>query len=281
MHKCMSMFGPPAGWDSAPCEGHHKTDVKAPSKNTQQNASSLIQQTCKRKLENASIDCVMHMSHLPGSTPGNLHRKRCLASGSKYKIFHQNCRPTMEWTSATNASKPHLPQRVPLHCCKMFLNKNQPGEHLSCFTEHNTTCGDSLQSHKFCANPSHRSNTGLSSSVWFDWSQFLFKEKVSLQHNVAPEQSLCFMDSTMEQTKRVNPQCSNCKLYVVVRSFKEPPKPVRPSKIVTHGTLHNEFVAHPCNSIVGPVAVVRDGTLPSLNNMFFVVANCNHWLPNC
>ena len=278
LHKYMSMFGPPAGWDSAPCEGHHKTDVKAPSKNTQQNASSLIQQTCKRKLENASIDCVMHMSHSTGSTPGKVHRKPCLVGGSKYKIYYRNGRPTMEWTSATNQSKPHLPQRVLLYCCKMFLNKNQPDEHISCFTEHNTTCGDSLQSHKFRANPSYRSDTGLSSSVWFDWAQFLYKEKVSSQPDVAPAQLLCFLDLTMEQTKRVNPQCSSCALYVVVRSFKEPPKPVRPSKIVTHGTLYNKFVAYPCNSIVGPVAVVRNRTIPSSNNKFFVVANRNHWL---
>ena len=101
---------------------------------------------------------------------------------------------------------------------------------------------------------------------------------MSSKPDVAPVQSLCFLDLTMEQTKEVNTQCSEVELWVVVRSFKEPPKPVRPSNVVSHGTLHNEFVAHPCNGIVGPVAVVCDGTLPTSNNNFVVVANCNHWL---
>ena len=42
-------WGPPAGWDSAPNESHHKTEIKGPSKNTQRNASTLIKQTCNKE----------------------------------------------------------------------------------------------------------------------------------------------------------------------------------------------------------------------------------------
>jgi hypothetical protein len=49
--KYIRMWGPPCGWDSAPSESHHKSEIKGPSKNTQQNASTLIQQLWERKKE--------------------------------------------------------------------------------------------------------------------------------------------------------------------------------------------------------------------------------------
>ena len=42
--------GPPAKWDSATSESHHKTEIKAPAKNTQRNASTFIEQTASRQL---------------------------------------------------------------------------------------------------------------------------------------------------------------------------------------------------------------------------------------
>ena len=49
--ECIQRWGPPSGWDSAPSESHHKTEMKGLSKNAQRNPSTLIWQTwkCKRK----------------------------------------------------------------------------------------------------------------------------------------------------------------------------------------------------------------------------------------
>ena len=41
--KYISMLGPPKGWNSAPNESHHKTEVKAPACTTQKDAKSIIQ----------------------------------------------------------------------------------------------------------------------------------------------------------------------------------------------------------------------------------------------
>ena len=49
--KYISLWGQPKGWDSAPSESHHHDLIKAPSKATQQNAHTLIQQTANRKTE--------------------------------------------------------------------------------------------------------------------------------------------------------------------------------------------------------------------------------------
>ena len=185
----------------------------------------------------------------------------------------------MEWEASSNRTKPHLPQSVLRYCCEMFLNKSIVGDHIKCFTEHNRSCdGAGSDPCKFRANPSYRSDSGLLSAVWYDWAQFLYEEKRTSEHDVAPAQLLCFLDLTKSQTMKVDPQCTKGELYVVVRSFKEPPKPVRPSKIVTHGTLYDKFVAYPCDSIVGPVAVVRNETVPVTSNKFFVVGNRRHWL---
>ena len=47
----MEMWRRPAGWDSAASESHHKTEIKAPAKNPQRNASSCIEQTAPCQLE--------------------------------------------------------------------------------------------------------------------------------------------------------------------------------------------------------------------------------------
>ena len=68
--------------------------------------------------------------------------------------------------------------------------------------------------------------------------------------------------------------------YAVVRSFKEPPKPLRPSKIISYGVLHDDFIVYPCSSIHGPVAVVQNRTNPVTHNQFMVVSNRKQWLRN-
>ena len=55
----IKLWGSPAGWDSAPSEGHHKTEIKAPSKSTQCNKSTFVDQTASRQLEYRLIDRTM------------------------------------------------------------------------------------------------------------------------------------------------------------------------------------------------------------------------------
>eukprot|EP00957_Ditylum_brightwellii_P022458 1694914-Ditylum_brightwellii.AAC.1 len=47
----IKLWGIPSGWDSAPSESHHRTEIKAPSKNTQGNDATLINQTTNGKQE--------------------------------------------------------------------------------------------------------------------------------------------------------------------------------------------------------------------------------------
>ena len=128
LQKCIKMFGPPSGWDSAPCESHHKNDIKSPSINTQRNASSLIEQTCNRKMEKLLLDRAMKSI---GSDQNQMHhtnKHHKHIAGSKHTLhFDENGKPVMEWTLTSNQSKPHLDQALIKFCCEAFIpdEKNQ------------------------------------------------------------------------------------------------------------------------------------------------------------
>ena len=79
--KYIEYWGPPTGWDSSFSESHHKTEVKAPSKNTQQNAHTLIEQTMRRVQEKKLLERVSHprFTESDGST-----RKVVAAGGAKF-----------------------------------------------------------------------------------------------------------------------------------------------------------------------------------------------------
>eukprot|EP00957_Ditylum_brightwellii_P016264 1223299-Ditylum_brightwellii.AAC.1 len=51
LDEYIKLCGIPSGWDSAPNKSHHKTEIKALSKNMQDNAATLINQTANRKQE--------------------------------------------------------------------------------------------------------------------------------------------------------------------------------------------------------------------------------------
>ena len=70
------MWGPPSGWDSAPSESHHKSEIKAPSKNTQQNANTLIRQLCTRKREKHLLRRVSHLYRVLDNSQGNQNSDR-------------------------------------------------------------------------------------------------------------------------------------------------------------------------------------------------------------
>ena len=55
LHDYITQWGQPKGWDSVFSESHHKVSIKAPSKATQQNQHTLIEQAAKRKTEYKNI----------------------------------------------------------------------------------------------------------------------------------------------------------------------------------------------------------------------------------
>ena len=116
LQKCIEMFGPPSGWDSAPCEAHHKSDIKAPSLITQRNASSLIQQTCLQKMEHLALKRAMKsITRHDNAAAPNVKQVKHVA-GSKHVLhFDNNGKPVMRWLSHSNKKKPCLPDLSLIH----------------------------------------------------------------------------------------------------------------------------------------------------------------------
>ena len=64
----ISMRGPPCGWNSAPSESHHKSEIKAPAKSTQYNASTLIEQITNRQTERMLLQTATYGCQLDNET---------------------------------------------------------------------------------------------------------------------------------------------------------------------------------------------------------------------
>ena len=82
----IKMWGPPAWWDSAASESNHKTEIKAPAKNTQRNANCFIEQTVSRQLGGEKIQHpyrALDNNHIVKS----LVTKTNPIAGSKFTIF--------------------------------------------------------------------------------------------------------------------------------------------------------------------------------------------------
>ena len=145
------MFGPQDGWDAKHNKGHHRKEVKAPSKNTQQNASTLIQQTIIRKTENSMIEQFLSRAGHDFCTNQTTSSKKNPIGGSKYIIYYNSHskKPTMQWNRKRNFSKPHLPQDVIKFCSETFLSPNTDGDVIHCFTEYNCPSDDPNNPYKF------------------------------------------------------------------------------------------------------------------------------------
>ena len=104
------MWGPPTGWDSAPSESHHKTEIKAPSKNTQGNASTLIYQTAKRQTELRTLQRATHHYKLNNfGQEKEANSQRPEVGGALFNIMNDGSGvPTMKRHSSWNKSKPTL-----------------------------------------------------------------------------------------------------------------------------------------------------------------------------
>ena len=294
--RYIELWGPPTGWDSSFSESHHKTEVKAPSKNTQKNARTLIEQTARRQAELNLLRRARHGLE-KGFNP-QPRPKLSSSGGAQFTIFKQleengEYTNVMEYKETCNKDKPVHPQAVIDYCCKQFLH---PGvDVLHGFTEHNR--GDQEERYKFRAHPSYRCNSGQSSGVWYDWAEFAYDDG-NPEPAHAPAQIMCFLRLGPENTPKNNtPEDSPAGLlekgeYAVVRSFQDPIQPLKPSKIVFKGKLDKNFYFYSCESISAPVTVVphvisgpgdgndngsRGGNVLH-STEFFVVKNRQYWL---
>ena len=270
--KYISLWGAPKNWDSASSESHHKTEIKAPSKNTQNNASTFIQQTATRQTEKKILDC---FGTLPTTT--SLSSTPKAVSGSKFIIYRNDSGdPAMSWSKLENKDKPHHPQIILKFCCDELLTSTSSLTEIRGFTEHNRICQESNHVHRFRCHPSYRSDAGLVADSWYDWALFSFIGQDNTGMEDIPCQILCFLDLN---------NCTNHSKYspgeyAVIRSFKSLPKKISGKKIsiIEEGTLYDNLLLTPYECIADSVAVVQNITSPSTDNQFFVVKNRTEWL---
>lgn len=266
----IELWGPPAGWDSSACEGHHKTEIKAPSKSTQCNKSTLIEQTANRQLEYRLIDrAITEYSILPVAK----ERTKGIASGSRFVITAND----LKWDKKPKSRGGHAVE-VLTFIRNSVLPILKDNSKVRGFTEHNRK--NEFGDYKFRASPSYRSDGGQINSVWFDWCTCSFV--VENQPFLIPCQLLCFLDiRELKPTPcginhRINQYAiEDPGLYAVVRKFKEPPTKHPSSTIVSEGTIDTDFLLIHVDTIETPICVVRDH---GSDNNYFVVGNRNKWL---
>ena len=295
--KYIELWGPPKGWDSAPNESHHKTELKAPSKNTQQIPSTLIRQTAKRHCEVRLVH--RSRSHFKldvnlESNSGGAHRKSG-AKGSKFEVkLDEDNSPTMVWNEQRRRKgRAFHPEVVLTFCCEKILPIVKSTS-IYGFTEYKRKNPDPQTDYLFRSHPSYRATTGQNNAVWYDWALFNVNDK----H--LPCQIMCLLDIGDLVESDVDHQIQgygiegNC-LHAVVRCFKTEPRVIRDglggatySELVTWGKLHEKLFLFPCNNIISDVAVVQNRTyhkestnshvvaMPAKEG-WFVVKNRNEW----
>ena len=279
LNQYIKYWGPPTGWDSAPSESHHKTNIKAPSKTTQQNASTIINQTATRQTE---LNLIRTFNDLNDNynSDGEGSYKFTEVGGSWFEIVrdvNNNCLPTMmRWIAKSNEGKIKHPQPVIDFCCEKLLPMGGSMTKIKGFTEHRRMCQGDKSFHRFRSHPSYRSNVGLKRDSWYDWADIKFV--VNGQEVLVPGQILCFLDlRDICQGTAGNYERG---LYAVARCFANKPTPVAGlvSKIIFEGILKDEMFIVPCGSINDTVAVVQNRTIPISTNKFFVVKNRSYLL---
>ena len=276
--KYIEMWGPPCGWDSSFSESNHKTEIKAPSKNTQGNASSIIVQTAKRQIEYRTLQKVTNMFELNKNANIRLNTESNHVSGAKFTIKEDNNgKPIMKWLHTRNKSKASHPYDVLQFCCDNILPIIEQTT-IEGFTEHKRKDqGDNL-GYIFRCHPSYRSKTGQLSNVWYDWAIFMVDDKP------IPCQILCFIELNDNLDLKVplkvvqGYNIDSDGQYAVVRRFSDVPTRVRKSTIVSKGQLENKLYLFSCDSIVSEVAVVPDISELTINDRFMVIENRSVWL---
>ena len=262
--KYMELWGPPSGWDSAPSESHHKTEIKAPSKNTQRRASNLVKQTTIRQSEQMLIETAMSRYSLrqldkDTDTPNKEVQYR---EGARFDIRwgDDGTTPTMKWCKKRDNA--HFPHAVLLYCCKEVLPLLKDTSCVQGCTEHKRFDKSSGSYYLFRSHPSYRSNSGQQHATWMDWAAFRVMDQND-EEMIVPGQVVCFL-KLREGDKTPAGVGVGAKggVYAVVRSFKEETKKTV-SNFVSRGQLDGcldgcKFELYDTETIVSEIAVVPD-----------------------
>ena len=271
-------WGIPTGFDSSFSESNHKTEIKAPSMNTQRRATEVIKQTGKRQYELRLIrEAARHfkLTDLPDDKPPEVHPRY----GPTFTIFvdKDTKKPRMVWDEKRRRGQPTHNQSVLQHCVDKVLPLVK-GDTLRGFTEHQRMDPSTGIKYIYRAHPSYRSNTGLKSSLWYDWAMFNVDQGLPGQINLFLEiQQEDFIDNKAEETNGY---------HCVVREFNEHPMKIESSSLVTNGKISaDNFILRDCDYIADDIAVVpnilkrcEEHDQYVTGNDFFVVGNRNAWL---
>jgi hypothetical protein len=272
----MKMWGPLSQMNSGPSESHHKTEVKAPSKNTQRRPATFIQQTSQRYTEirvvrRACQKMGLSDQQILGNKPSILPASY-VVSGARYSLLLQDRVPTMRWDSKSHLHRETIhPTVIALVCAEILplLSFDDNREVcVPCFTEHKRW--DGTQLHIFRAHPCYRSKENHPKDVWYDWADFSFEDDDPL-----PCQILCFLDLSNLPARHEVFSYRGYDIdapgqYAVVRKFKSAPEHImqnrlRPdgsaanetrSELVSYGDLEEGFFIFTCDAIHSPVCVV-------------------------
>jgi len=263
--KYIELWGLPKGWNLAPNESHHKTEVKAPARNTQKRPGTLAKQTTlryyeKRILEKATRTWGLSLANNVSKTHQlNLDLDELASGGSRFEIRVEDERkPVMVWWDSQKRDKPKHPQVVLQFCVENVMSVLK-GNVISCFTEYNVPSKkNQLGYTKYRAHPSYCSDSGQVSGVWYDWAMFKIADKV------LPGQILTFFqtgelvnqdvvgDNVDDAFHKLKPN----KSFAVVRTFKDVPQNFGnkffASSLVQWGELACDLKILDCTTIRGP-----------------------------
>ena len=262
----IELWGPPAGWDSSHCESHHKSEIKAPSKSTQCNKSTLIHQTANRQLEYRLTDRAMADYSI--AFP-KLKKPIPRVAGARFKIT-----PTeTHWSRLPKLRIVEHADCVLDFIRSMVLPVLIDNTGVKGFTEHNRR--NEYGDYKFRAHPCYRADVGQRNAIWYDWCNCQFEE--GNQSVLVPCQILCFLqiDGFIPNAVVNGYHAEDKGEYAVVRRFERPPTKHRYSSIVYEGTTTTQLYLLNVDIIEEPLSVVQDH---GNHNNYFVVGNRNRWL---
>jgi hypothetical protein len=271
-HLCFHLFdylkawGPLRQMNSGPSESHHKTEVKAPSMNTQRRPATFIQQVSTRYVEirvmrKAFQHLGMSDQQVMDDRPPSSQPVDIPVTGARCSLGLINEVPSMKWDSKSHDHRAFIHPAVIQLVCNVVLPLVPPLDLrkpacVSCYTEYKKW--DGTRHTIWRAHPCYRSKESHPKDVWYDWSWFHLEDDIRV-----PCQILCFMDlSTMPARKMTEPipmhrqyQIDEPTQYAVVRKFKDPPVSTD-SAFLDWGELGEGFYIFPCHSMGFPVCVV-------------------------
>ena len=290
--KYIEMWGPPCGWDSSFNESHHKTEVKAPSKNVRLKRTTFIKHNVTRLVERKTLQlasAVYGINTVHQNSPETALKKIDDGMhGALFSLFlggDDHNTPTMLWNRSNCRQRPTHPSNVVRFVCDHVL-KDDPQKTITGFTEHHRKDKQSNRSCIFRAHLSHQSVAGQSNHVWHDWAKFNICDKTT------PCQIMCFLNITnLINTPRsvMGYGIDSPGLFCVVRELSMTKQLMDSSiSIISCGELKEGFLLLSCDCIVSDVCVVPNyklSKIPSkpvnkiiIENQFFVVGNQSEWL---